>query len=291
MSRNFTLLDGGLGRELERIGAPFRQPEWSALALMEAPEKVRQAHESFIQAGADIVTVNSYALVPYHIGQDTYDLRAQELIQQAVDLAHEAAASSPRKLRIAASLPPIFGSYRPNAFDVGSAISVANTLIEEQDDRTDFWLMETMGLIAEAQLYMTLLREKSKAIWVSFSLDDHAKEPCLRSGEPLAEAIDAVAGEADAILLNCSTVEAIDHAVPILADNCTNIPYGIYANAFAALSDDVLSNVSLNPLRNDITPEKHADYAVKWLDQGVSIIGGCCGITPDHIKALDALRR
>ena len=55
------LLDGGMGRELQRIGAPFRQPEWSALALIEAPEFVLQAHRSFIAAGARIISTNSYA--------------------------------------------------------------------------------------------------------------------------------------------------------------------------------------------------------------------------------------
>ena len=48
------ILDGGLGRELQAMGAPFRQPEWSALALMEGPDYVRAAHDAFLRAGADI---------------------------------------------------------------------------------------------------------------------------------------------------------------------------------------------------------------------------------------------
>ena len=68
MTTTFTLLDGGMGRELMRAGAPFRQPEWSALALMLAPETVTEAHRRFIAAGAEVITTNSYALVPFHIG-------------------------------------------------------------------------------------------------------------------------------------------------------------------------------------------------------------------------------
>ena len=49
-----TILDGGMGRELHRRGAPFRQPEWSALALMEAPDIVRETHLDFLQAGAQV---------------------------------------------------------------------------------------------------------------------------------------------------------------------------------------------------------------------------------------------
>ena len=70
MNSEITLLDGGMGKELRRIGAPFRQPEWSALALMEAPELVVQAHNNFIEAGAQMIITNNYAVVPYHLGDD-----------------------------------------------------------------------------------------------------------------------------------------------------------------------------------------------------------------------------
>ena len=75
------ILDGGLGRELQAMGAPFRQPEWSALALMEGAEYVRAAHDAFLQAGADIITTNSYAIVPFHIGADVFKSRASELLR------------------------------------------------------------------------------------------------------------------------------------------------------------------------------------------------------------------
>ena len=64
------ILDGGMGRELQRSGAPFRQPEWSALALSEAPEAVVGVHAAFIGAGAQVITSNSYAVVPFHIGEE-----------------------------------------------------------------------------------------------------------------------------------------------------------------------------------------------------------------------------
>ena len=67
-----TVLDGGMGRELMRIGAPFRQPEWSALALIEDPEWVVRAHTNFIDAGAQVITTNSYAIVPFHISDDLF---------------------------------------------------------------------------------------------------------------------------------------------------------------------------------------------------------------------------
>ena len=61
-----------MGRELKRVGAPFRQPEWSALPLMQAPETVVAVHRSFIDAGAQIITTNNYAVVPFHLGDDQF---------------------------------------------------------------------------------------------------------------------------------------------------------------------------------------------------------------------------
>src|SRR3974390_3351192 len=99
-----TLLDGGTGRELLRIGAPFRQPEWSALALIEAPEYVARVHRHFIDAGADVITTNSYALVPFHIGAERFEREGADLAALAGRLARAAAQAAPRPVRVAGSL-------------------------------------------------------------------------------------------------------------------------------------------------------------------------------------------
>ena len=82
-----TILDGGMGRELKKIGAPFRQPEWSALSLMEAPEQVVAAHQSFIKAGAQVITTNNYAVVPFHIGHQRFEEEGERLTALAGQLA------------------------------------------------------------------------------------------------------------------------------------------------------------------------------------------------------------
>ena len=89
-----TILDGGMGRELKRMGAPFSQPLWSAQALIEAPQCVTQAHQAFINAGAEIITVNSYACVPFHLGETLYQTQGAALAQQAAVIAKEAAQNT-----------------------------------------------------------------------------------------------------------------------------------------------------------------------------------------------------
>ena len=101
------ILDGGLGHQLRAVGAPFRQPEWSALALMEAPQFVREVHDQFIAAGADVITTNSYAVVPFHIGEDRFEAQAGELLALAAKLASDAADAVSHKVYVAASVPPM----------------------------------------------------------------------------------------------------------------------------------------------------------------------------------------
>src|SRR5215510_13921678 len=106
----FTILDGGMGRELHRAGAPCRQPEWSALALMLAPETVTEAHQRFVEAGAEVITTNTYALVPFHIGDAKFKAEGQKLADLAGKLARHAAAGAKGKVLVAGSIPPLFGS-------------------------------------------------------------------------------------------------------------------------------------------------------------------------------------
>ena len=104
------ILDGGMGRELERMGAPFRQPEWSALSLLETPDLVRAAHFNFIDAGAQIITTNCYSVLPFHIGQERYDTHGRSLIKLSAQLAREAADEREQEIKVAGSLPPLLPS-------------------------------------------------------------------------------------------------------------------------------------------------------------------------------------
>lgn len=205
--RPITILDGGMGRELERRGAPFRQPEWSALALLEAPYHVLSTHLDFIKAGANVITINSYAVTPFHLGERFYDegsslaMTAAKLADQAVQSSNNAASPTPDQtpVQIAACLPPLFGSYRPDLFDSEQAPQIARPLIEAQAPFADIWLAETVSSIQEAVIWHELVAKyandnesasnevgineenisdgsvyerSNKPFWVAFTLDD-----------------------------------------------------------------------------------------------------------------------
>lgn len=291
-----TILDGGMGRELERRGAPFKQPEWSALAMMEAPEIVKDVHTAFIEAGSRVITTNSYALVPFHIGEEVFKQRAFELAVDSAKVARQAVTESGKDVKVAGSLAPLFGSYRADLYQADRAEEIARPLITALAPHVDLWLNETQSLLAETLLMKKLVDEldgEKKPYWVSFTLEDAepTTEPCLRSGETVVAAVKAMAeAGVNGILFNCCQPEIIADAIvvtkQVLAELNKELKIGAYANAFPPQPKDATANDGLDELRADLTPESYLVWAEKWCELGATLIGGCCGIGPDHIAAL-----
>ncbi|WP_427928950.1 homocysteine S-methyltransferase family protein [Agrobacterium cavarae] len=295
------ILDGGMSRELQRLGAELKQPEWSALALINAPDIVRQVHAEFIEAGADVVTTNSYALVPFHIGEERFRKDGASLIALSGRLAREAADASGRGVTVAGSLPPIFGSYEPQNFDASRVQDYLGVLVENLDPFVDVWLGETLSLIAEGEAVRQAVAKSGKAFWISFSLDDdtaqvNGAEPKLRSGETVRAAAEWAAGSgAAALLFNCSKPEvmkaAVDTAATTFKEKDASLEIGVYANAFEGEQGETAANEGLHSTRADLTDDIYSRFACTWADAGATMIGGCCGIGAAHIhKVAGALR-
>ncbi len=297
MNSAFTILDGGMGGELRRVGAPFRQPEWSALALMLAPETVERAHYSFVNAGAEIITTNSYALVPFHIGEARFQADGRKLADLAGGLARKVADRANRKVRVAGSLPPLFGSYRPDLFDEARAPAIIRPLIEGLSPHVDLWLAETQSSVAEARFARQAVGDDDRPFWISFTLDDENEDlarPKLRSGECVAAAVTAMIElGAAAVLFNCSQPEimasAVDAARSVRDARASTARIGVYANAFPPQREEA-ANESISNIRTDLDPARYARFAKDWIRLGADIVGGCCGIGPEHVAALRALR-
>ena len=285
-----TLLDGGTGRELKRIGAPFKQPEWSALALIEAPEYVTRVHRSYVEAGADAITTNTYALVPFHIGEDRFAARGHDLAALAGSLARAVADAAPRTVAVAGSLPPVCGSYRPDLVDIDRARPILTVLVAALMPYVDHWLAETLSSLSEAELVRDVTAATGKPLWLSFTLDDtHPGATAqLRSGESVADAARlAQRLNAAAILFNCSQPEVMADAVRAARAAC-DLTIGVYANAFPPQPEAAEANAVLLDIRADLDPAGYAMFAQDWHNAGARIIGGCCGIGPEHVTVLRA---
>lgn len=286
-----TILDGGMGHELRRMGAPFSRPLWSAEALIKSPDHVVKAHRAFIDSGAEIITVNSYACVPFHLGETLYQQQGAQLARLAAELAARAVTESGKAVRVAGALPPALGSYRPDLFVADTARAIGETLFEAQADQADLWIAETISSLAEFETQEAILSQGDKPAFYSFTLlDDESGEPRLRSGESVAEvALRLCETSAEGLFFNCSIPEvmapAVEQAQAVIDRQGANITLGVYANKFTPIKAKHRADTEALEMRA-ISPDDYLARAREWYRLGARVIGGCCGIGPEYIEKL-----
>lgn len=287
-SRTALLLDGGTGQELARRGLAD-SPLWSTEALLDAPEVVREVHESFLRAGADVVTTNSYAISRYRLRRAGLDMAPGRLGATAARIARDAVDRAGRPgARVAASLGPLRGSYAPEAVpDEASMREEYTVLLQHMADDVDIVLAETFTTVREGRAAAAAAAAAGLPLWVAWTVQTAAPGH-LPDGTPLAEVPGAV--DAELRLLNCAPPEVLDRELPAFLA-ATPGPFGAYANGFS----DVPVGWSLidgDPLpggRNDLDPDTYAAHVRGWLDLGASVVGGCCEVGPAHITAVRAM--
>ena len=298
------LLDGGTGRELLKRGVPILTEIWSATALFLSPDIVRQVHVDFIDAGADIITTNTYGIARERMAREGIENRYAELNRLAGEIAVQARDAAGRNVAIAGSLPPYSGSYRP---DKVGAVDQLVPLYREQAELlspyVDLFICETMSSSAEALAAATAAVSTGKPVWVAWTLHEDLSGR-LRSGETVTQAAAAIAHlPIEGFLANCCAPEAITAAMPELASISNGKKVGGYANTFLPVSADWGSYkkgaldpsdwksyvAAALPTRDDLDPEDYGAYARKWHNQGAHILGGCCGTGPAHIAKLRSI--
>lgn len=297
--KSFTVLDGGMGRLLERLGAPFRLPEWSALSLIEAPEFVTRAHAAYVESGAEIITTNSYGLVPHMIGEQRFEAQGRALADRAGRIARDVADAAPHKVLVAGSLPPLFESYRPGNFIAEKAPRILESLVFGLAPHVDLWLIETQSSTEEALTTLEAVRETGRPVYVSYTLKDEDGRigpPELRSGEPVADAVaTTLKAGASGIFFNCSQPEVMSEAIVaarLVIDGWDNssAALGVYANAFLPEPPSDEPYAGISEIRADLDPAAYLKWVHRWVQQGATIVGGCCGIGPEHIAAINTSR-
>ncbi|MGB7804264.1 MAG: homocysteine S-methyltransferase [Actinomycetota bacterium] len=282
------VLDGGMANELERGGADLRDALWSARLLKDDPGSIRRVHEAFFNAGADVAISASYQAS--FSGFADHGIEAEEaasLMRLSVALAREAAAADGSDRLVAASVGP-FGAtladgseYRGDYGLSAGALAMFHrprfeTLLEAEPD---LLAIETIPSIVEAEALVTLLEDYPEArAWISFSCRDGA---CISDGTPFADAV-ALAASSDRVIavgVNCTPPGFI----PSLLDGAeTTKPLLAYPNV-----GSTWDAASRSWILEGERPDPGAS-AITWRSAGATIVGGCCGTTPDDIRAIAA---
>ena len=280
------ILDGGMGQELvARAGKATSL--WSVQALLDAPEVVRQVHDEYFAAGADIATTNSYSVLPDRLEPHGMLDRLEELARLACQLAADAREAHGSGM-VAGGLGPQGFSYQPDkAPPAEQAAEAYAKLAQIHAQYVDVHLLETMSSVDQARGGLMGAGVTGKPVWVALSVrDDDGTR--LRSGELLSDVMPLLEEfNPAAVFINCSKPEAVDTAVPILAKSGRVV--GAYANGFTGIAADfnkVGATVDMLSARHDLGPNAYADFADGWAANGATIIGGCCEVGPAHIAEL-----
>jgi S-methylmethionine-dependent homocysteine/selenocysteine methylase len=265
------VLDGATGTELERRGIPSELPLWSARGLIEAPQTVLAIHRAYVAAGAQALTANTFRTQRRTLDHAGQGHRAGELTRRAVALAREAAEE--KSILVLGSAPPLEDCFRPDLVPDEASLARehgehARNLVKAGADAI---LVETINSIREAVAAVRAARECGAAVFASFVSRRQAR---LLSGEPLDEAIDAVAGFGPlAVGVNCLPPGAVPACLAVLQR--AGLPFLVYANLIGP--------------GEQRSPQEYARCASEWIDAGARIVGGCCGTRPEHICALSGV--
>ncbi|WP_050604956.1 homocysteine S-methyltransferase family protein [Ruegeria sp. 6PALISEP08] len=283
---DITLLDGSIGQELVKRSGDAPTALWSTRVMIDRPELVREVHAEYFRRGATIATTNTYAVHRSRLRFENIEDQLETLINIALSQAQ--AACEGTKNRVAGSLGPLLASYRPDLQpDPSEADEKFGELVSLMADKVDLFLIETVSSVLEAEGALRGTTGSEKPVWLALSVNDD-EGSFLRSGEPLADIATLVEEYSpDAVLINCSRPEAIPAALDILSG--MSLPFGAYANGFTHISDGFLEDaptVDTLEQRHDLGPDAYADHVMRWVDQGATIVGGCCEIGPDHIETL-----
>ena len=280
-------LDGATGTELDRRGVPMHGVAWSAAALETHPDVVRQVHEDNIRAGADIIITNTFATARHVLERAGMGERVRELNTRAATLAAEArdAVAADRPVYVAGSISTFSPGLRPELTPLAEE---AKASYREQaqvlaEAGVDLIMLEMLRDVEQSSYAIEAAASTGPPTWLGFSCElsaDGSQLALLDSqGETFAEALDLLIPLGGSLVsMMHTTVEDTGPGLQVVRDRWSG-PLGAYAHS----GDFVMPHWQFDSI---ISPPDYLSEAQKWVEMGVQLIGGCCGIGPDHIRLL-----
>ena len=296
--RGVVVLDGGLATQLEAQGNSLADPLWSARMLLEDPSEIVRAHLAFYRAGAAVATTVSYQATFEGFASRGIDhAGAVGLLRRSLALASEARAAWQAErpagddgpLLVAASIGP-YGAMLANGAEYrgryGRSVAELRAFHRERLEvlaatDADVLACETIPELEEGIALVELLAETPGARgWLSFSCTDGAR---LRSGAPVEEAF-ALAEQSSRVLavgVNCTAPQHVDELLA-RARSVTSRPLIVYPNSGESWDAATKRWIDVGG------PTVDGRGARRWVEEGASIVGGCCRVTPVQIAAVAA---
>ncbi len=277
------LLDGAVGTELDRRGFSTQRPGWSAAAIREAPELLLAIHREYVAAGAQIITANTFRTQRYALRETCYRDEWNALTREAVDIARAASGGC----AVGGSWAPMEDCYYPSRTPVKAELEKTHQQHLEALllAGVDVLLVESANNLQELEIVSRLAGQVQTPTVISLLTNGSGE---LLSGDRLQVGIERVLELVHplALCVNCVDPRAGESLMKRLKPLCGEIAIGIYANTSACFIGD--DDIGWEPTDAE-DPARYGQYAERWREAGACLMGGCCGTTPEHIRAIKSV--
>ena len=288
------ILDGAMGSELEKSGAKMDKNLWCGTCSVEFPELVTKVHEDYIKAGADVITTNTYACTPISMKNYGLEKSIEEFNQKSVQVAKKAIKNSKKDIALAGSVSASGSFYKLGIKAMIPGFKEQIKILKEEG--VDLIILEAMS--SQADIVQAMIECSYKInipVWLSIScvIDDKTNNVMLGYNDTVDSPPEVYENfeisqnrfsklHKGPILIAHSDNEVTGKALDIAKENLNGI-LGVYPN----------TGYYEKPhwkFADDITPNDYLEYAKSWLKNGAQIIGGCCGLGVEEIKAISVLK-
>ena len=290
------ILDGGTGQTLLEKGLKPEGTLWSATALINEDfhDLVVETHLDFINAGADLIVTNNFGVRKRRLLQNNKLDYFESANRFAGQLAQKAKELSNNNILIAGSLPTHADTYQSRFFNTDEEVhegfyetaKILNPFV-------DLFYLDVISSVKETKIACEAIKEFNKPVLIGLHFRKNAYLP---SNETTTDVVKEIKNyNCCGIIAACVSPEIVKLVLPEFKKQ--NIPYGFKVNAFEDIPEDfVISSKSsqqptdvLGTLK-DFTPNVFKNFVESTVNQGATLLGGCCEIKPRHIKALKELR-
>lgn len=290
------LLDGGVSTEIRRRGVALDKNVWSGLTTKTHPDQVREVHEDYIEAGAQVITANTYSTARHVLESINLGHEAKILNFKSVQLAKEARDNvAAEEVWIAgsmSSMPPLT-SQRETAIGAHVESSYQEQAEVLAESGVDLIIAEMMRDLENASIVIKAALSTGLPVWVGYSAmvaENGVDVRSLRwknqddsSAHNFSEMIQTLiplGGQAAGVMH--TRVEDTAAALEVLGQYWSGPKLAYAETGKLILPDWHYEEVS--------SPDEYAAVIDNWIQEyGVQIVGGCCGTGPEHIRALKAL--
>ena len=296
--KKIRILDGGMGQELLARGMDPNGTLWSANALLQDKyhDLLFNTHVDFVKAGAEVIITATFATRKKRLMDNKIEEKFEYLNQKAGEIALKVKRKFPNIL-VAGGLPPQNFTYEA---DDRSEEEITKNFKEQAkalNPYIDFFYFDVLSSVKEFKCGIRAIKEFKKTYLIGIHISEGKNLP---SGEKISEIKEVIDNKALGVILSCISPENYEANLKELKN--LGVPFGFKLNGYittkpsTSYTENYIKSKTGNPVevlgkRKDLTPKKIYGFAKKFKQEGATILGGCCEISPEHIKEISLLKK